>query len=109
MSSDKKTRVFVSGAITGVENPAEHFKAAEEYLLSKDYAVINPYIAGTGMLPNAAFDHGEYMRVTLTMLDLCDCIYMLDGWENSVGANAEYEYAVQNRKGVLFESEEKCR
>lgn len=106
MSSDKKTRVFISGGITNAPDYENHFKRAELELLARGYAVVNPAVLGRGMLPNEEYEHGEYMRVTLTMLDMCDCIYMLDGWEDSVGANAEYDYAVQNRKGVLFESEE---
>lgn len=27
--------------------------------------------------------HGEYMRMSFELLDLCDAIYMLDGWEES--------------------------
>ena len=99
------TRIFISGGITNVPNYENYFKRAEMELLAKGYAVVNPAVLGRGLLPNAEFEHGEYLRVSLTMLDLCDCIYMLDGWENSVGAKAEYEYAVQNRKGVLFEGE----
>ena len=37
--------------------------------------------------------HGEYMRMSFELLDICDAIYMLDGWENSKGANQEYGFA----------------
>nr|DAZ41552.1 MAG TPA: protein of unknown function (DUF4406) [Caudoviricetes sp.] len=33
------------------------------------------------------------MRMSFELLDLCDAIYMLDGWENSKGANQEYGFA----------------
>lgn len=46
------------------------------------------------------------MRMYFESLDICDAIYMLDGWENSKGANQEYGFAkgkgieiYENKKG----------
>ena len=36
----------------------------------------------------------EYMKVSLTLLQMADAIYMLDGWEDSKGARQEYDMAV---------------
>jgi hypothetical protein len=41
------------------------------------------------------------------MLECCDAIYMLDGWENSKGANIEYQYAKDNGLDICYESEER--
>jgi len=38
--------------------------------------------------------HEEYMKMSLCMLSLYDAIYLLEGWEESRGANREYGYAV---------------
>lgn len=37
--------------------------------------------------------HEEYMRMSFELLNICDAIYMLEGWENSKGANQEYGFA----------------
>mgnify|MGYP003370422279 FL=1 len=36
----------------------------------------------------------EFMQMSITMLKMCDQIYMLKGWEKSCGANQEYGYAL---------------
>ncbi|MBO5208498.1 MAG: DUF4406 domain-containing protein [Lachnospiraceae bacterium] len=37
------------------------------------------------------------------MLDMCDAIYMLDGWQQSCGANRECGYALAKDKIILKE------
>ena len=34
------------------------------------------------------------MKVSLVLLDMCDAIYLLEGWQDSRGANREYGYAL---------------
>lgn len=48
----------------------------------------------------------EYMRMSFLMLDMCDSIYMLDGWSKSCGANQEYGYAIAMDKVIVFEKPE---
>lgn len=43
------------------------------------------------------------MRMYFELLDICDAIYMLDGWENSKGANREYGFAVAKGMRLMFE------
>lgn len=40
------------------------------------------------------------------MLKMADAIYMLQGWENSIGANREYGYAMGASIKIIYESEE---
>ena len=89
--------IYISGPITGVDNYLDNFNAAEEYLKDLGYQVINP-ARFNAVLPE--LDYEQYMKVDFALLDLCDSIYMLDGWGDSKGANREYGYALG--KGLKF-------
>lgn len=93
----RKQRVFISGAITNRENYKEHFDMAEKLLSDLGYIVINPTILPLGLT------HREYMSICVALLDICDCIYLLKGWENSRGSCEEYEIAVETGKIILYE------
>ncbi|MFY8161966.1 MAG: DUF4406 domain-containing protein [Candidatus Kapaibacteriota bacterium] len=91
--------VYISGKITGldIEIVKQLFQDAETKLIELGYEVINPL-----KLPN---DHDKtwesYMKVCIAYLTKCDAIYMLDGWENSRGANLEYYLAYELKIKVL--------
>lgn len=80
-------KIYISGKITGIENQAPAlFEAAENYLTSLGYQVINPM-----KLPH---NHGktwaEYMREDIKALCDCDAIYFLKNWIDSNGACIEF-------------------
>lgn len=85
-------KIYLSGAITGTTDYMERFKAAEEKLTQDGHTVFNP-AAVNAMMPTGT-TYEEYMRVSFTLLDMCDAIYMMDGWQGSKGANREYGYAL---------------
>lgn len=89
---NRKPRVYISGKITGTTDFMERFDSAEEKLKSRGYAVLNPAKANSYMPEDTTWD--EYMKVSLTLLQMADAIYMLDGWGNSKGAIQEYNMAV---------------
>lgn len=45
----------------------------------------------------------EYMYIDINLIDLCDAIYMLRGWEMSRGANREYGYASGLGKTIMYQ------
>ena len=92
-------RIYISGAITGTEDFRERFLKAEKELIAVGHDTVNPARLNDIMPKDAT--HGEYMRMSFELLDICDAIYMLDGWENSKGANQGYGFA----KGKGIEEE----
>ena len=93
-------RIYISGAITGVDNAKEHFNRAEKNLIAVGHEPINP-TKFDDILPQLTYE--EYMKLDLTLLDMCDAIYMLEGWQKSFGANREYGYALA--KGIKIVEE----
>jgi len=82
----KKTKIYIAGKITGMEEQAcELFEAAEERLILEGYEVVNPM-----KLPH---DHDRkwrsYMIECLNALRACDEIFMLTNFIESKGAKTE--------------------
>ena len=92
-------KVYISGAITGTKDYMKRFSEAEEDLTRLGYEVINPAKANA-TLPKGT-THDEYMEMSFCMLDMCDAIYFLEGWENSLGANMEYGFARAKKLHIL--------
>ena len=91
-------RIYISGPITGTEDYLERFSKVEEKLKEEGHSVMNP-AAIISMMPKD-MTYEECMDMCIAMLDMCDAIYMMEGWEKSCGANREYGYALA--KDLLF-------
>lgn len=95
------SKVFISGAITGVDNYMDSFMAAEQKLTAEGYTVINPAKVLENMPDDTSWS--EYMVLTLMMLAMADSIYMLKGWERSKGARIEHLEAVKSNMNILYQ------
>lgn len=92
--------VYISGKITNNENYKNDFLKAECWLKLNDYTPINP-VKVCEMLPNLAYN--KYMAIDYKLIDLCDAIFMLDGWQKSKGACAELSYAKSLGKKPIYQ------
>ena len=98
-------RIYLSGKITGTSDYMQRFEEAAQSLRAtyEDIEVINPALVCQS-LPES-FKHEEYMRVCLSLLGLCDAIYLLKGWENSKGARIEAEVAYSLNMDIMHEED----
>ena len=92
--------IYISGPMAGIEEYEKNFKAAEEKIRESGHEVVNPAeIDGEGMTRE------ELLKLDLWMLEECNAIYMLKGWQQSCGANREYGFAIAKGMGVMFEED----
>lgn len=83
-------RVYISGAISNVENYKKIFNKAENKLKRAGYVPVNPSKNNT-IVAEATYD--EYMHICYAEMDICQGIFFLDNWSKSRGARLEREYA----------------
>ena len=104
-----KGKVYISGQISGLEKSdyMNRFADAEKDLSERGYIVVNPAKV-LAQLPEET-KHGEYMKLSLVMLDMCDSIYMLNGYQKSNGARLEHQYAMSMGKKTMYQEDELFR
>lgn len=96
-------RIYLSGPITGTDDYMERFNQAQEKMEKKGWEVINPAVFGA-TLPGMTWT--ELMEVDIALIKNCDAIYMMKGWENSIGASEEHYLAQERKIKIIYESEE---
>lgn len=87
------SKIYISGAITGTNDYMKRFAQAQVELMKLGYSVVNPTTVNAMLPKDTTWE--EYMKMSMTMLEMCDGIYMLDGWEKSKGANMELKKAME--------------
>lgn len=92
--------IYIAGPMTGIVNDnREGFNEAEAFLKAKGHTALNP-----ALLPRT-LDDKKYLPICIAMLEACDAIYMLDGWDSSLGATCERLYALRQGKTVYYEED----
>lgn len=97
-------RIYISGAITDNANCYIQFDRAEVWLIKNDNEVVSP-LKVCAALPKQ-FTHKEYMQVCFKLIDLCDAVFVLMGYEKSKGAIAEISYAKATGKRIRYQSKQ---
>lgn len=92
--------IYISGAIRNNENYKAEFQKAEQWLMLKGHTPINPARFITN-LPKLTEE--QIMKIDYCLLEMCDGIFMLGGWQESKGACAELGYAKSLNKKVFYQ------
>lgn len=94
-------KAYISGPISGIENGnKKNFCDAEIELIKLGYIAINPHNIGYKieydfiLIENKTPElikknWQDHMRADIIELCSCDCVFLLEGWETSKGANTE--------------------
>jgi len=93
---DKKKKVYIAGKITGNKDYKKEFRIIENALKSLGYIVMNPSVLPEG------FEHDEYLRVNMAMIDICDEVHFMPSWIDSKGSYFEYGYCKGTGKKIVF-------
>lgn len=97
-----KTKIYISGKISGIEEQAiELFSNAEKYLQEKGFETINP------MTLNHEHDKSwhSYMKEDVKAMCDCDEIFMLSNWMDSKGATLEHLIATYLGLKVIYQKQ----
>lgn len=91
--------VYIAGPMTGLPDfnrPA--FFAAEAELKAHGHIILNPAVLPDGL------EYDDYMGISEAMLIRADCIYLLNGWEYSSGANKERAIALTRNMIIEYQA-----
>lgn len=94
-------KVYISGPITGIKDYMQNFARAERKLGAEGHVPVNPAKVNAQLPKDTT--HEEYMKMSYVMLDMCDAVFMLEGWEGSKGCNLELKYACKHGITITFE------
>lgn len=99
-----KKLVYISGKYGGKEENKIDMECAIRYFREYEGCVDREYISPITAY-SFLYNETEYLEgldCCLTLLDKCDKIYMLPGWEDSTGACIEFGYAKATGKDIYF-------
>lgn len=100
--------IYVAGAyrsksLNKIWENINHAMRQSRKLWLAGWAVICPH-ANTAFMDEMPKTDDMFINGDLEILKRCDAIYMLQGWENSVGATGEFNLAMELGLEVYFEN-----
>lgn len=114
MDEKVKMRVYISGKMTGYKNFKTKFDTTAEKLRNDssiiatdvECQVFNPCDWDEYMIKQE-LSYFEMLTIDLEYVTMCDAIYMLDNWKDSLGACVELYTALNNGLFIEFENRKK--
>lgn len=95
---DKNKVVYIIGSITGNPDYKQHFDRAERELRELGYEmIINPTVNPVNL------PYERYSYLSVGAVQASDIICVLEGWEKSKGARAEFSLAEMMGKTIIYE------
>ena len=117
LNNVKKKKIYISGPVSVYHNDdfaTKEFIKIEEWLKTQtnnEYIIVNPVKFNSDFEGFNDMTWGDFMVCDLVILNVCDIIYMCDGWEISHGAIMEKNFAEKNGLKVInkytFKAKEK--
>ena len=101
----KPLKIYISGAVTGTWDYWERFAKAEKEIAAAGGDPVNPLRMNQILRPETT-TWEQFMRADLGLLEACDAIYMLPGWQKSRGARLEHEHAQMLGKPIIESTRE---
>ena len=95
-------KIYISGKITGLDyaDVEAKFQDAQDLLSDIGFEVVNPL--NNGLTKEHSWE--QHMVKDFELLLPCDAIYMMDNWQDSIGARIEHRTAFEMNKDIWFES-----
>lgn len=85
--------VYISGPVTGNKDYKEQFGSMSYLLKREGHGAVNPVQI---MEPvRGVLDYKTILQADLDLLEGCDAILLLPGWQDSHGACKEYDKSVR--------------
>ena len=99
-------RIYLSGPITNEPNYRRNFAAAQSILEEMGHDdIVNPAELQS-VINIKKMPHKEAVAFCFDLLDHCDAMLQLPGWQNSKGCMAEWGYALGQGNIILMEFED---
>ncbi|EOD9110329.1 DUF4406 domain-containing protein [Vibrio parahaemolyticus] len=94
-------KIYIAGPMSGLPEFNRHnFHLVDTLLTKAGNVVLNPATLPDGL------SQPEYMDICCAMVRCADALFMLNDWEKSEGAMAEYHLAKKLGKSILIQGED---
>lgn len=98
---------YTSDNYTDIENNIKKAEYASIELIRRGWAVITPHknmshyemYESTGIL-----SYEDWIAIDLEILKRCDAIFMLEDWEDSIGAREEHQFSENNNIKIYYQN-----
>lgn len=105
---ENKEVVYVAGPYTAptlseLRSNIERARMAGAWLILKDKAPVIPHSNLDGVERYVCMGWEDYTKASLPLLEKCDSVYMLSGWEKSREAKMEHRLACRLGKKIYYQ------